>query len=243
MLAEDVMTTRVITVMEDTPVEELVRTLLKWRISAVPVVDINERLVGVVSEGDLVHRADSGDHEGYSWWLSGLLDPEQQAQKFTKACGRLAKDVMSTPVITVDEKDSLADVATILEKHRIKRVPVLRGDELTGIVSRANLLHGLAASPELSSEVAPPAKSSSPDDQTIRAAILNTLHNDIRASGAINVIVSSGAVDLWGGVETEAERQAIRVAAENAPGVSTVRDHLYVMPPVLRHLLGADKSD
>jgi CBS domain-containing protein len=243
MLAKDVMTTRVITVLEDTPVEELVRTLLKWRISAVPVVDTYERLVGVVSEGDLVHRADSGDNEGYSWWLSGILDPEQQARQYAKTRGRFAKDVMSTPVITVDEKDSLASVAALLEKHQIKRVPVLRGDDLVGIVSRANILHGLAASPEPPSEVTPPAKFSSPDDQTIRATILNTLHNDIDVSGAINVIVSAGVVDLWGGVETESERQTIRVAAEDTPGVSTVRDHIYVMPPALRHLLGADKSD
>lgn len=241
MLAKDVMTTRVITVMEDTPVEELVRTLLKWRISAVPVVDAKEQLVGLVSEGDLVHRADSDDHEGYSWWLAGFLDPELQTRKYTKARGRLAKDVMSTPVITVDEKDSLDDVATILEKHQIKRVPVLRGATLIGIISRANILHGIAATPELPSDITPPVKSSLPDDQAIRATILNTLHNDIRVSGAINVIVTAGVVDLWGGVETEAERQAIRVVAEDAPGVSKVRDHLYVMPAALRHLLGADK--
>ena len=197
MLAKDIMTTRVITVVEDTPVEEIVRILLRWRISAVPVVDTNEQLVGLVSEGDLVHRADSDDHDGYSWWLAGLLDPELQAQKYTKARGRLAKDVMSTPVISVDEKDSLAVVAALLEKHHIKRVPVLRGTKLTGIISRANILHGLAASPEPPPGITPPVKSSSHDDQTIRATILNRLHNDIGVSGAVNVIVSAGVVDLW----------------------------------------------
>jgi CBS domain-containing protein len=243
MIAKNVMTTRVITVMEDTPVEELVRTLLKWRISAVPVVDSHDRLVGLVSEGDLVHRVDSGDHEGYSWWLSGLLEPDEQARSYTKARGRLAKDVMTTPVITADEQDSLVKIAIILEKNQIKRVPILRGGKLTGIVSRANILHGLAASPEPLEEHSSPAKLSSPDDQTIRATILNRLHNDIHVTGAINVIVSRGVIDLWGGAETETERQTIRVTAENTPGVSAVNDHLYVMQPALRHLLGADRSD
>jgi CBS domain-containing protein len=244
MLAKDIMTTRVITVVDDTPVEELVRTLLKWKISAVPVVDANDRLVGIVSEGDLIHRADSGDHEEYSWWLSSIFDPEEQARKYVKARGRLVKDVMTTPVVTADEQDSLAKIATLLEDQRIKRVPILRKGKLSGIVSRANLLHGLAASPEPADEATPVIVGSiSSDDEAIRATILNTLHNDIRATGAINVIVSSGVVDLWGGVETEAERRTIRVAAENAAGVSSVKDHLYVMQPALRHLLGADKSD
>jgi CBS domain-containing protein len=245
MIAKDVMTTRVITVVEDTPVEELVRTLLKWKISAVPVVDTDDRLVGIVSEGDLVHRADSGDREGYSWWLSAIVEPEERARRYAKARGRLAKDVMSTTVITADEQDSLSKVATILEDNQIKRVPILRHGKITGIVSRANLLHGLAASPEPEpdSEDRPPIGVSGPNDGAIRASILNTLHNDIEASGAINVITSNGVVDLWGGVETESERQTIRVAAENAPGVTAVNDHLYVMPSALRHLLGADKTD
>lgn len=243
MLTKDVMTTRVITVLEDTPIEELVRTLLKWRISAVPVVDANDQVVGVVSEGDLVHGADSGVHKGYSWWLSDMIEPEQRAQRSAKASGHSAKDIMTTPVITADENDSLAKVAAMLEEHRIKRVPVLHKGKLTGIVSRANLLHGLAASPEPLDEATPPTRSLAPDDQAIRATILNKLHNDIDISGVINVIVSRGVVDLWGGVETEAERQAVRVAAENTQGVSAVKDHLNVLLPAIRHLLGADKSD
>lgn len=243
MLAKDVMTTRVITVLEDTPVEELVRTLLKWRISGVPVVDANDELVGVVSEGDLLGRATSEADEGDSWWLLGFLELQQRAQRYAKARGRLAKDVMSTPAITADANDTLAKIAAILEEHRIKRVPVLRHGKLVGIVSRANLLHGLAASPEPPVETTPPPRSSAPDNQAIRATILNTLHNDIGVSGAVNVIVSQGVVDLWGGVETEAERQAVRAVAENAPGVSTVRDHLGVFPFALRHLLGVDKSE
>ncbi|MFL2546348.1 MAG: CBS domain-containing protein [Candidatus Rariloculaceae bacterium] len=244
MLAKDVMTTRVVTVMEDTPVEEVVRTLLKWRISAVPVVDFSDRLVGVVSEGNLVHRSDSEIRDSHSWWLSGVLEPEEQTDKFARARKRLAKDVMTTQVVTASENDSLVDIAALLEKRRIKRVPILRRGKLTGIVSRANILHGIPAAPEpLSEDSVPPAAAKAPDDDTIRATILSRLHNDIRVSGSINVIVSGGVVDLWGGVEKEEERQTIRMAAEDAKGVSKVRDNLYVMPPALRHLLGADRLD
>lgn len=251
MLAKDVMTTRVFTVLEDTPIDEVVRTLLKWRISAVPVVDGTGRVVGIVSEGDLVRRAESGTESDDAWWLSGLLEPDERARRYAKARGLLAKDVMTTSVITADENDTLHGLATTLEENRIKRLPVVRKGQLVGIVSRANLLHGLVALPGSSVEgkgAAEPAteaphKSLTTNDETIRATILDRLHNEIGIDRAINVIVSNGIVDLWGGVETETERQAIRAIAENAPNVSAVKDHLSVLPDAMRHLLGADRAD
>lgn len=251
MLAKDVMTVKVATVLEDTPVEEVARTLLQRRISAVPVIDLEDRIVGIVSEGDLVGRPESGEDRDDSWWLSGILQPEERAKKYAKARGQLAKDVMTTPVITASEDDSLAKLAATLEEARIKRVPIVRNGRLVGIVSRANLLHGLAALPEIAagSEAsttqvpAPPSKPAASDARTIRASILNKVHNDIGVRGSINVIVSDGTVDLWGGVETEAERQAVRAAAENTPDVTSVKDHLSVLSPLLRHLLGADRVD
>ena len=245
MLAKDIMTTRVVTVLENTPIEEVARTLLKWRISAVPVVDPNQRLAGIVSEGDLLLRPEPGSDR--SWWLSNLLEPEARARRYAQAHGRLAKDVMTTSVITAKETDTLAKLAAMLEEHRIKRVPVLRRGQLVGIVSRANLLHGLAAAPDLptpaAARTAPAPKPSAPDDPAIRATILNALHNEINVPGAINVIVSNGVVDLWGGVETEAQRQAVRSVAENAPGVVAVKDHLSVLPAAFRQLLHVDESD
>jgi CBS-domain-containing membrane protein len=249
MQAKDVMTTKVVTVQEDTPVDDVVRTLLRWRISAVPVVDDHDRLVGIVSEGDLVRRAESDSKTDEAWWLSSLLDPGERSRRYAKARGLLAKDVMTTPVITAGEKETLAGLAALLERNRIKRVPITRSDRIIGIVSRANLLHGVASSPDRSAEAEgqPPVeasrKHSKTSDRSVRAEILNTLHNEIGVAHAVNVIVSNGVVDLWGGVETEAERQAVRTAAENAPGVTTVRDHLSVLPQALRHLLGADRAD
>ena len=250
MLARDVMTVKVVTVLEDTPVEEIARTLLRQRISAVPVIDLEDQIVGIVSEGDLVGRPSAGEDRDDSWWLSGILEPEERARKYAKARGLLAKDVMTTPVITATEDDSVRALAATLEKSRVKRVPIVRNGRLVGIVSRANLLHGLAAFPEPTAEgeasAREPAKPPSPvvsDARAIRASILNKVHNEIGVRGSINVIVSDGTVDLWGGVETEAERQAVRAAAENTPNVTSVTDHISVLSPALRHLLGADKGD
>jgi CBS domain-containing protein len=247
MLAKDVMTTKVITVLEDTPVDDIVRALLRWRISAVPIVDEEGRPVGIVSEGDLVRRADAGIGGNDSWWLSDLIAPEERARRFSKARGLLAKDVMTTPVITASESDSLHSLAALLEEKHVKRVPIVRNDRIVGIVSRANLLHGVAASrvyprsAEAVRETRRARADEMPSDETIRAAILNTLHNDIGVGHNVNVIVSKGVVDLWGGVETKAERQAVRTAAENAASVKAVHDHLSVFPATLRHLLGADE--
>jgi len=251
VLARDVMTTRVVTVLEDTPVEEIAQTLLKRRISAVPVIDTDDRLVGIVSEGDLIGRPEPGGQRDDSWWLSGILDPEKRARTYAKARGQLAKDVMTTSVITATEDESLVALAAMLEEGGIKRVPIVRGGRVVGIVSRANLLHGLAALPETdavaegSTErvVAQPSRPPTPDARAIRASILNKVHNEIGVRGSINVIVSDGTVDLWGGVETEAERQAVRAAAENTPNVTAVKDHISVLSPALRHLLGADRAD
>jgi CBS-domain-containing membrane protein len=249
MLAKDVMTTKVVTVLEDTPVDQIVRTLLRFRISAVPVVNADGEPVGIVSEGDLVRRVDADSSEGGSWWLSDLIAPAERARRFSKAHGLLAKDVMTAPAITASEGDTLHSLAALLEEKRIKRVPILRKGKLVGIVSRANLLHGVAAAPSYARRSEPARESrksradSAPADETIRAAILNTLHNDVGVGHHVNVIVANGTVDLWGGVETESERQAVRTAAENAVSVKAVRDHLSVFPASLRHLLGADRNE
>src|SRR6266536_3997807 len=145
MQARDVMTTRVVTVEPDTAIEEVAKRLFENRISAVPVVEGDGRLVGIVSEGDLMRRPESGMERRPSWWLSFLLLPEQSAASYVKAHGRHAKDVMTRNVIMVEDSARIEGIAEILEKHGIKRVPVIREGKLVGIVSRADLLHGLVA--------------------------------------------------------------------------------------------------
>jgi CBS domain-containing protein len=226
MNAADVMTTRVITVFPDTGVREVARILHTNRISAVPVVDAEDRILGMLSEGDLVRRAKSGPDGGGPWWLPPFAD-EHAPTGGPAALGRLtARDVMTREVFRVREDTPLEEVATLLERHRIKRVPVERDGKIAGIVSRANLIHGLAARRDGATPVA--------GDAGIRAAILDALQRAAVSTHLLNVIVSDGTAYLWGGVDSDSEHQAVRAAAETVPGVKRVSDHLCVLAERLR---------
>jgi len=226
MQAKDIMTTKVVTVTEDTGIEAIAKILLKRRISGLPVVDAEKRVVGIVSEGDLMRRSESGTSPHRSWWLRLLASPEEEAHDYAKSHGMRAADVMTRNVITVKEDTSAGEIAQMLEERRIKRVPVVRDGKLVGIVSRANLLHGLVARKDQIAE--PP----SADDRSIREQVIAELKNQGWVThGSLNVIVSEGRVELWGWVESEEERAALRIAAETVPGVRAVEDHLGSVPP------------
>ncbi len=219
MQAKDVMTTRVVTVGSGTTVREIAGVLHEKGISAVPVVDDDGALLGIVSEGDLIRRQEIGTEKRRgSWWLRMLSNTESLAVDYAKSHGMHAKDVMTRDVITVSESALLVDVAEILESKRVKRVPVLRDGALVGIVSRANLVQALASRPERAPEQA------SGDDETIRSKVIGILDSEPWGGTWTTVIVSNGIVDLYGTVVTEAERTASRVAAENVPGVAAVND-------------------
>jgi CBS domain-containing protein len=219
MQAKDVMTTRVVTVGPETTVREIAGVLHEKGISAVPVVDDDGALLGIVSEGDLIHRQEIGtERRKGSWWLRLLGGTESLAIDYTKSHGMHARDVMTRNVITVSESASLVNVAEILETKRVKRVPVLRDGALVGIVSRANLVQALASRPERAPE------RTSGDDETIRNKVIGILDSEPWGGTWTTVIVSNGIVDLYGTVVTEAERTASRVAAENVPGVAAVND-------------------
>ncbi|HEX7079557.1 MAG TPA: CBS domain-containing protein [Gammaproteobacteria bacterium] len=225
--AEDIMTRDVATVAESTPVEDIARLLLERRISAVPVVTAGGEVVGIVSEGDLMRRPEIQTEKQPSWWLSLLLTDTDRAARYIKSHGRTAKDVMSTPVVTIDPQASLAEIAELLEKRQIKRVPVLRDGVLVGIVSRANLLRGLAT--HRPTQPQPVDRTS---DQLIRDQLLETLRKEAGVRHEfVNVVVSGGTVHLWGSVFSETERRAVRVAAENTAGVRRIEDNLHVLPP------------
>lgn len=219
MTASDVMTREVTTVSRDTPVQEIATLLYTRRISGVPVVDSENRVVGMVSEGDLmVHAGAVGEAPRQrSWWLGLFTDTSASAENYAKTHARTAADVMSTRVVAASEDQSLPDVAKLLEKNRIKRVPVLRDGRLVGIISRANLLQALA--------VSPPVAPVSADDRAIDKAIADEMAGKPWGNYA-NVIVQDGVVHLWGFIDTESERKAITLAAQNAPGVRGVEDHL-----------------
>ena len=229
MLAKDVMTTNVVTIASDTRVDDIARLLLERNISGAPVLDTAGRLVGVVSEGDLMRRLESDAGRHRSWWLTLLASPEERARDFTKSHGQLAEDVMTRDVVTVAEDTPVGEIAHILERRRIKRVPVVQDGKVVGIVSRANLLHGLAAHKDRIS-IAP-----SSDDRTIREQIMASVgQQGWITHGTFNVMVSDGVVELWGWVDSDEERKALRIVVEEIPGVRVVQDHLGSVAPYLR---------
>lgn len=231
MQARDVMQTNVVTVMPEMPVREIAEQLLANRISAVPVVDEQGRVVGIVSEGDLMRRPESGTERHPSWWLRLFASPEERAITYVKSHGGHARDVMTQPVVSVGEDASLEEIAELLEKQHIKRVPVLREGKLCGIVSRADLLRGLVA------RQAAPAVSAG--DQTLKDAVEKALAETGVRSFLLSVVVAGGVVHLWGATESEAEKRAARVAAEGVPGVTSVRDEIRVLPAAVRSVMWA----
>jgi CBS-domain-containing membrane protein len=223
MKARDVMVFPVITVKPSSSVMEVATTLLERRISAVPVVDDQGKLVGIISEGDLMHRSEAGTERQRSWWLLGWTGDETLAAEYVKAHARKVADVMTPNVITATPETPLHEIAALLERNSIKRVPIVKDGQLVGIVSRANLIQAVASTRK---ELEIPLS-----DTTIRDKLLAHLTSQEWAhTSLLNVTVSGGVVNLWGITNSDAERMAIRVAAESAPGVCDVNDNLVTQP-------------
>jgi CBS domain-containing protein len=230
MRAMDVMTSAVITVGPDMAVQDLARLLSERGISGVPVVE-DDRLVGVVSEGDLLHRAETGTQRRTArrrWRWFDAISAQQQARDYVKAHGRTVRDIMSRDVISADEETDLGEIAMLMETKRIKRVPITRDGRLVGIVSRATLVRAMAAGKGA------PASPVDSDDRTIRTNLLAELAGrEWVRLWAEDIIVQNGVVHLWlSDDHAAAEREALRVAAENIPGVRQVEEHFVPVPPV-----------
>lgn len=224
MIARDVMTASVITINDSATIQDAAKLLIKQRISALPVLDEAGKLAGIVTESDLMRRAEIGTERHYSWWLWMLSDARTLASDYVKSHATSVKDVMTRTVISVVPETPLHEVAELFERNHIKRVPVLNmSGELVGIVSRANIVQAVAsAGPRL--EVSLP-------DAAIRSKLLDELRKQPWAHAhKLNVMVSEGVVELWGFVENEQEQQAINVAAKSIPGVSAVNDRLMRNP-------------
>jgi len=232
MQARDIMTKNVVSVGPDTDIREAAKSLLDHRISAAPVIDQEGSLVGIVSEGDLLRRPETGTGRRHSWWLDLLASPREKALRYVKEHSRRVGDVMTRKVITVTEDTDLESIADTLEKNRIKRVPVVRDGKVIGIVSRANLMRGLIAR-----KAAAPAQA---DDRAIAANVEASIGEIGNLENYIHVVVSGGVVHLWGAVSSEAEKVAARIAAENTPGVTGVRNEIRVLPVSLSKLVWAD---
>jgi CBS domain-containing protein len=226
MRAMDVMTTNVLTATPDTQVGKLAALMVDRHVSAVPIVEGDMRLVGIVSEGDLMRRPELGTERRSSWWLKLFADSERLAQDFVKAHGATAADLMTRKVVSVADDVPLDRIASLLEEHHIKRVPVLREGRLVGIVSRADLIRCLASHGEAA--LPPPP---SLDDATLKSGIERAIAGQPWGQGhVISVIVTGGVAHLWGLVPSDAERRAARIAAEEVAGAGKVENHIGLMP-------------
>ncbi|MFW6077103.1 MAG: CBS domain-containing protein, partial [Hyphomicrobiales bacterium] len=221
MQAKDIMTRNVITVTEDHSVSDVAKALLENRISAVPVVDASGGLLGIVSEGDLMHRTEAGTGRRRSWWLSLLTDANSSAAQFVKEHSRRVSDVMTRHVITAGPEMPVAEVAELLDSKGIKRVPIVDNGKVVGIVSRANLLQAITRQAEA-------GKGEAAEDSEIRHRILARLKEEPWSPAWLNVRVEGGVVELWGATSSEAQKKAAHVAAEVTPGVVRVEDNVVV---------------
>jgi len=231
MQAQDVMTTVVATISADATVREAAKLMLERRISALPAMDDKDRVIGIVSEGDLARRVELGTDVAHSWWLRAFA--EDAAQDYLKTHGASVREVMTSPVVSVRKTTPLQEVASLLEKRRIKRVPVLEAGRLVGIVSRADLVRRLATLP-----VRPAARASG--DRALRRQILKEMQRKAGLDLAyVNVMVERGVVHLWGGVRSQLEHKALAAAAHVVPGVRKVENHTMVIPPRVLAGLGS----
>jgi CBS-domain-containing membrane protein len=226
MKVSDVMTPDVVSVSPDASVAMATRLMLQKRISGVPVINDVGNLVGIVSEGDFLRRAETGTGRRRPRWIEFFVGPGRLADEYVRLSGRKVSDVMTHEVQTVPPDAPLEQVVRLMERHNIKRVPVVDNGKLVGIVTRANLLHAVAS---FAHEIAP----LSAGDAAIRDQLLAALKDQPWAPvTAIDVTVRNGIVRLSGVITDERQRQALRVAAENIPGVKEVEDNIVWVEPV-----------
>lgn len=223
MQAADLMTADVVTVDEEATAQEAAAVMLRHRISALPVLDRTGKLVGIVSEGDLMRRAELGTGRERAWWLELFTANRDLATDYVKSHGRKVSELMTRDVITAAPDTPIDDIALLLEKHAIKRVPILDKGKLVGIVARANLLQALAG---LKLETS----AARGKDGEIRREIIERLRGAPWRPWLLNVTVHDGVADLWGIAGSGDEKTAAGVAAENAPGVVSVNNHIIVRP-------------
>jgi len=221
MKAQDVMVRDVVTVGPETEVAEAVALLVKHDISALPVVDSDDNLIGILSEADLLEREELGAEHHHPWWIETLLPASKLAEEFSKAHGKKVSEMMSTDVISASQDTPVPEIAALLERHRIKRVPIVSDGKVVGIVSRSNLIQALAS-------FKPASDPKSETDRSIRLELLDRLGQQRQWTdfGSRNIIVQDGVVHLWGLVSSESERKALTALAQGVPGVSDVADEM-----------------
>jgi CBS domain-containing protein len=232
------MTRTVISVTPETTIAEAARLLLHHRISGLPVVDPTGAVVGIVTEGDLLRRAETGTQRHHARWLEFLIAPGRLAQEYANANARKVGEVMSADVVAVTPRDSLDEVVRLMERRHVKRLPVIEAGRLVGIVSRANLVRALL------DKLSKPAGNEIVGDAEVRERIVAEISRQPWGPRAgVEVTVKAGIVDLYGSITDDRERTALQILAEKIPGVKAVRDHLVWVEPVSGLVIPAVRSE
>lgn len=235
MRADEVMTANPLTIAPDASVAEAVRRMLDNRVSGLPVVDATGRLVGMITEGDLLARAELGTEKKRARWLEFLFGPGRTAEDFVHTHGRRVEEVMTRTPIAIDPSAGLDHVVELMTDRRIKRLPVVQGGALIGVVSRADVLRALSGA-----FAAAPAPTGPVSDEKLAADVSATLAAQSWAPAtSIEVKVKDGTIELWGSILDERQREAIRVAVENVPGVKAITDHMVWVEPYSGTVLSA----
>jgi CBS domain-containing protein len=225
MKASDIMTTNVVTAGMHATVRDVAQLLFDKHVSAVLVVGSMGELLGIISEGDLLRRTVVGTEKHRSWWLEALIAGDAPANKLVKSNARKVTDVMTRQVVTAGPDTPVSDIATLLEENGITRLPIIDGGKVIGIVSRANLIQALASTAK------PSTQEAKVDDSTIHKSILAQFKTRPWATPwSIDLTVHDGIVDLWGIVDSQAEKEAACVAVETTPGVRAIHNHLVRWP-------------
>jgi CBS domain-containing protein len=230
MKAQDVMSRDVVTVTPNATILHAVRLMLQRKFSGLPVVDAAGAIVGIVTEGDFLRRIETETLRRRPRWIEFLVGSGTLAAEYTHASGRLVGEVMTHDVLTVTEDTPLEAVVDLMERHQVKRLPVVRGKEIVGIVTRQNLLRALVGRTSAADVAAG-------DDQDIRERLLGALKERPWAP-LIDVFVERGRVKLVGTILDERQRTAVRVVAENVPGVKSIEDQLFLIEPMSGIVIG-----
>jgi CBS domain-containing protein len=237
MNASEIMTRNVVTLTRGTPIREAIRLMLDHRISGLPVVDAAGKVEGILTEGDLLRRGEIATERRRWPWLDFLLGPGRAASEYVRTHGRICEQLMSRDVISATPDTPLAEIVELMERRRIKRLPVIENGVLVGIVSRPDLLAAVARA--LDNPEAPAG-----GDDAIREQVLAELAKaDWAPRSGLKITVVDGIVVLDGVILDEHERGALRVAAENVPGVKGIVDRLVWVEPVSGTVLEARDHD
>jgi len=237
MQARDIMTTPVITVGPRTTLSQAIATMLKSHLSGLPVIDAQRRVIGVLSEGDLLRRAELGTEVRRPRWIETFLVPGRAASAYVHTHGRFVEQVMTRDPICIELSAPLADVVALMEQKHVKRIPVLCADTLVGIITRADLLRALVRQWGLE-------KREKSGDEQIRDAIAAAIRSESWAPGSsVSLTVQDGVVELGGVILDDRYREAMIVCAENVPGVKAVYDHLVFVEPFTGAYVDPSKQD